>query len=94
MNNTDHSTQSKKTAENAEKSDIKWLMSSKNGRRVAWRILEQTGVFRSSFSPTAMVMSFNEGNRNQGSRLLDSILQHCPEQFPPMMKENANVKLT
>ena len=47
-----------------EESDIKWLMSSKRGRRLVWRLLEQAGVFRSSFNTNAMAMSFREVNRN------------------------------
>lgn len=75
-----------------EESDFKWLMSSKRGRRIVWRLLEQSGVFRSSFNPTAMVMAFNEGNRNYGNRTLALLHQSCPEQYPQMMKENVNAR--
>ena len=77
-------------ARETEESDLKWLMSSKRGRRIAWRLLDQSGVFRSSFNPTAMVMAFNEGNRNFGNRTLAMIHQHCPELYPQMMKEAVN----
>ncbi len=33
-----------------EEADIKWLMSSKRGRRTIWRLLDQSGVFRLSFN--------------------------------------------
>lgn len=79
-----------KLAQETEEADFKWLMSSKRGRRIIWRLLDQSGVFRSSFNPTAMVMAFNEGNRNYGNRTLAMVHQHCPELYPQMMKENTN----
>ena len=70
-----------------EESDIKWLMSSKRGRRLVWRLLEQAGVFRSSFNTNAMAMSFAEGNRNYGLQLLNLVHTLCPELYPTMIKE-------
>jgi hypothetical protein len=80
----------KRLARETEESDFKWLMSSKRGRRIVWRLLDLAGVFRSSFNPTAMVMAFNEGNRNYGNRTLSLVHQYCPELYPQMMKENTN----
>lgn len=79
-----------RTARETEDDDFKWLMGGKRGRRIVWRLLDHTGVFRSSFNPTAMVMAFNEGNRNYGNRTLDMIQRLCPELLPQMMKENSN----
>ena len=75
-----------------EESDIKWLMSSKRGRRFIWRLLELAGVFRSSFNTNAMAMSFSEGNRNYGFQLLNQIHTLCPELYPTMIKEQKNVR--
>ena len=75
-----------------EEADIKWLMSSKRGRRLVWRLLEQAGVFRSSFNTNAMGMSFSEGNRNYGLKLLDQVHTLCPELYPTMIKEQKNVR--
>lgn len=73
-----------------EESDLKWLMSSKRGRRIVWRLLGQAGVFQSSFNTNAMLMAFAEGNRNFGQRTLGLIHTHCPELYPVMVKEQAN----
>ena len=75
-----------------EESDIKWLMSSKRGRRFIWRLLEMAGVFRSSFNTNAMTMSFSEGNRNYGLVLLNKLHALCPELYPTMIKEQKNVR--
>jgi hypothetical protein len=70
-----------------EEADLKWLMGNKRGRRVIWRLLDQAGVFRSSFNTNAMAMSFAEGHRNYGLRILGMIHTQCPELYPTMMKE-------
>jgi len=73
-----------------EEADIRWLMTSRRGRRIAWRLLDSAGVFRSSFNTNAMAMSFAEGNRNYGLRILSTIHTQCPELYPTMMKEQLN----
>ena len=73
-----------------EEADIKWLMSSKRGRRTMWRLLDQAGVFRLSFNTNALTMAFAEGNRNYGLRLLSMIHALCPELYPTMLKEQKN----
>jgi hypothetical protein len=82
-------------AKEVEDSDLKWLMSNKRGRRIVWRLLEQSGVFRLSFNTNAMTMAFAEGNRNFGNRTLAQIHSLCPELYPVLVKENsANVRAT
>lgn len=76
-----------KLARETEESDLKWLVSTKRGRRIVWRVLEQAGVFRMSFNTNAMQMAFNEGNRNIGNRMLAVTNAVAPESFPLMMKE-------
>lgn len=77
-------------AAEGEEQDLKWLMSSKRGRRIVWRLLEQAGVFRLSFNPNAMQMAFNEGGRNYGNRTLGQIHAYCSELYPVMVKENTD----
>lgn len=74
----------------SEENDFRWLMSSKRGRRIIFRLLQQRGVFSTSFNPTAMHMAFLEGNRNSGLILMDLIHRCCIELYPTMWKENAN----
>lgn len=77
----------KRLAREQEIADLKWLMSSKRGRRIMWRLLEMSGPFRATFSTNSMTMAFNEGNRNLGNRLLNEVMTLCPEMFPVMLKE-------
>lgn len=75
-----------------EEADLKWLMGSKRGRRILWRLLDQSGVFRLSFNTNAMQMAFAEGNRNFGNRTMAMIHAHCPELYSTMLKEHKDVR--
>lgn len=79
-----------KNAQIVEQDDVKWLMNSKRGRRIVWRTLERTGVFRLSFNTNAMQMAFNEGNRNEGNALLTMVNAHAPDLYIEMLKEHTN----
>lgn len=80
----------RRLAAEVEVLDVKWLMGSKRGRRILWRLLEQAGVFRLSFNTNAMQMAFNEGNRNYGNRTLDLIHSTSPDLYLVMLKESTN----
>lgn len=70
-----------------EAEDFKWLMGNKRGRRVIWRWLEKTGVFRSSFNHSGSITAFNEGARNIGLMLIAQIHECCPEHYLTMIQE-------
>lgn len=78
-----------KHAAQEEREDVKWLMKSRQGRRIAWRLLELTGVFRSSFTGNNETF-FREGMRNVGLYLVGQINAACPEQYHTMVKEHQN----
>lgn len=67
--------------------DLKWLLAHRPGRRIAWQLLADAGVFRSSFNASGSVMAFNEGARSQGLKLLAEIMEHAPDAFTLMQKE-------
>jgi len=66
--------------------DVKWLMSSKRGRRIVWQLLDTTGVFRLSYTGTVETY-FREGARNVGLALLAQIHDACPGSYATMVKE-------
>lgn len=77
-------------AENARRTfheDIKWLMSSPRGRRIAWWLLEKAGVNRTSFNNSGSVMAFNEGQRNIGLMVQAQIIELAPEAYMTMLTE-------
>jgi hypothetical protein len=73
-----------------EEADVRWLASSRRGRRILWRILEQSGVFRLSYAPSATAMAFNEGQRSFGNRILALIHDVSAESYPAMLREQRN----
>jgi hypothetical protein len=77
----------RKLSRDSEDADFKWLMSSKRGRRIVWRLLDHAGIFRSSFNTNAMAMAFAEGNKNEGLRILGMVHALCPELYPVMVRE-------
>lgn len=74
-----------------EEQDFTWLMSSKRGRRIVWRLLSEAGVFLPTFNTNSMQMAFNEGRRNYGLQTLTTLHRLCPELYPVMQKEATNV---
>lgn len=74
-----------------EVNDLQWLMSNKRGRRVMWRLLDQSGAYRLSFDPnSATVTAFNEGQRNIGLRLTAILNEHCGADYALMVQERTN----
>ena len=74
-----------------EQEDFKWLMGNKRGRRIVWRLLERTGVYRSSFTGNSETF-FREGMRNVGLTLLAQVHEITPDQFAVMLKEQQDVR--
>lgn len=73
--------------------DLQWLMGSKRGRRIVWRLLQNAGVNRLSYTPgDALATAFNEGQRNQGNRLQALIQAHASEAYGLMVQERSNVR--
>ncbi len=67
--------------------DLNWVLSDVRGRRFIWGLLEEAGVFNSSFDGTEIGTVFNEGNRAYGLKVLDLIMAAQPEVFTQMIKE-------
>jgi len=80
-----------KQAAEQEREDFKWLMGSKRGRRIVWRLLERTGVYRSSFTGNSETF-FREGQRNVGLMLMALINESSPDQYALMLKEQNDVR--
>ncbi len=70
--------------------DLKFLLSSKQGRRFLWKQLEFCRVFSTSFTGNSQTF-FNEGMRNVGLKLFNDILRAEPESFAVMQRESNEV---
>jgi hypothetical protein len=67
--------------------DMKWLLSSKKGRRILWQLMSWTGVFRLSFNHSGSIMAFNEGARYVGLALMQQVVDADPMAYATMTKE-------
>lgn len=70
--------------------DIKWLMAHAAGRRVVSRLLEESGVHRTSFHTSGSTMAFNEGRKTLGYFLTGELLEIVPEGYLRLIKEYRN----
>lgn len=71
------------------KNDVRAVMATYEGRRLAWYLLNQFGIYRISYSHEALAMAFNEGRRSAGLQLMDMLTTHCPEQYAKMTAEQS-----
>lgn len=83
---TEQDREAAKPARQREADDWKWLMSSKQGRRIAWRLLERAGIYRTSFTGNSETF-FREGMRQMGLHILGDIQAHAPESIAQMFTE-------
>lgn len=74
------------TARENELADVQLLMSHPWGRRLMWRLLEKSGMYRTSFTGNSTTF-FNEGMRNFGIMLTAAINDACPERYVEMVNE-------
>ncbi len=72
------------------KADILSVLSTKQGRRFVWRLLQDGGIFRLSFVAGQVdVTAFHEGERNQALRLFVDATKWAPDLYLKMAREAA-----
>ncbi len=76
-----------KFKQDTEDQDLKFLLSSDQGRRFIWNMLEKCGVFKSSFTGSSETF-FLEGQRNIGLKLMSDIMRVDPDSYLKMIKSN------
>lgn len=74
-------------AREREVADLRVLMGTAAGRRFMWRLLEKTGLYKSSMTGNSQTF-FLEGQRNIGLYLLAQVNEHCLDEYVLMMSEN------
>lgn len=79
-----------KNAVDTEIDDLKWLMSTEQGRRIVSKLFELSGVFRPSYTGNSKTF-YNEGQRSIGLPYYEQVTTHCPDEFILLLKEHRNV---
>lgn len=80
----------KRIQRDKELDDIKQLMGSRAGRRLAWRFISLAGVYRDSGNLDLGPMAYEKGLRVLGQMLIVDIHAACPEQYEVMKREQRN----
>lgn len=79
-------------AKEKEHNELRWVMSTKQGRRFIHRQLSDAGLWTTSFDINGALMAFNEGRRNTGLKLLSDIMDACPDRYTEMLDEQREAK--
>jgi hypothetical protein len=76
-----------KLGKESEINDLKFLLSTDQGRRFIWKLISKCGVFRQSFTGNSQTF-FMEGERNIGLFVLDSVMEADPEAYVKMYTQS------
>lgn len=71
---------------------LKAVMQSREGRKFAWHLIDDSGCNGSSFDPTnpdPCVTAFNEGRRRVGLQLQNKLYALCPDLYDAMLRERS-----
>jgi hypothetical protein len=75
-----------KNSRELELTDFAHVMSTPQGRRFIWRLLDETGFQKSSFTGNSATF-FNEGMRNVGLKIWADMNEACPDRYIEMLSE-------
>lgn len=70
--------------------DLKWLMAHASGRRIVTRLLEESGLFKTSFSTSGSVMALTEGRKQIGYFLQGELVAITPDAYLKLLKDFSN----
>jgi hypothetical protein len=70
-----------------ELDDLRWMLGHPQGRRIVSRVLDEAGVFRSSFNHSGSLMAFNEGRRHMGLWMTAELMEASADGYMKVLKE-------
>lgn len=70
-----------------ELEDLRWLLGHPQGRRIVGRLLDEAGVYRSSFNHSGSVMAFSEGRRHMGLFITAELMEASADGYMKVLKE-------
>ena len=74
-------------ARRKELEDLRWLLGHPQGRRIITRLLDEAGLYRTSFNHSGSVMAFNEGKRHLALFLTAELMEASTDGFMKVLKE-------
>lgn len=67
--------------------DVRAVLSTYQGRSFIWSLLEQAGIYRTTFSEVPTISSFNEGMRQMGLLTIARVDAVDPNAYAKMRRE-------
>jgi hypothetical protein len=74
-------------AEQQRDADLRHALSTVEGRRFFWRLLEQAGLYSPSYAEKAEATAYNEGRRSIAIALLQEAQRVAPERYLQALRE-------
>ena len=72
------------------KNDVEALMATGAGRRIVWRLLEETHIYQTCYRDNPLQMARAEGRREIGLMLTEWVSTHAWENYQLMLTEANN----
>ena len=69
------------------KKDVAALMATGAGRRIVWRLLEETHIYQTCYRDNPLQMARAEGRREIGLKLTEWVSSHAWENYQQMLTE-------
>lgn len=83
----DEAAKSQKLRRDNELNDLRLICATEHGRRFIWRLIEQSGVWRTTYTGEALSAAFAEGKRNTGLKVFSDVMEACPDLYLVMANE-------
>ena len=69
------------------KAAFQWLLSDRRGRGLAWWLMQEAGLYRTSFTGDPATTAFQEGRRDIGLKVLHRVHEAVPDAYAQMINE-------
>jgi hypothetical protein len=77
-----------RTPEQQRDDDVRAVLSTIEGRRFLWRLLEAGGLWGPSYAETATATAYNEGRRSVAINLMLELQRVAPERYLQALREH------
>ena len=77
-----------KLASEKKLNDLRFLLSTEQGRRFIWDLLSNCGIYKESADASGSWTYYKEGRRSIGLSVLAQVVEADPDSYLKMMKES------
>lgn len=85
-------TEEEKRERDRKRNDLKWVVSTPQGRRFYWELMSECKPFTERFTESANLTNYSKGIRSVGLNMFHDLLDADPSAFTKMRDENSAKK--